>query len=47
MRTRGRGVVPEDRLRAAADRLGTPLSDQTIADRIAEFFRRPRVTEQV
>jgi len=47
MRTRGRGIVPEDRLRAAADRLGTPLSDQTIADRIAEFFRRPRVTEQV
>ncbi|MDO9525828.1 MAG: type 1 glutamine amidotransferase [Gemmobacter sp.] len=47
MRTRGRGVVPDDRLKAAADQLGTPLSDKIIAARIAEFFLHPRVRTQV
>jgi GMP synthase-like glutamine amidotransferase len=38
METRGRGLVPEDRLAAAAARLGAPLSTDRTADRIAAFF---------
>ncbi len=42
MRTRGRGLVPNDRLDAAAAKLDTPLSDRAVADRIAAFFKAPR-----
>ncbi len=42
MKTRGRGLVPDPLLDAATERLETPLQDQTIATRIAEFFKHPR-----
>ena len=42
MQTRGRGVVPDDRLRAAAMRLSDPIHDQAIAARIASFFHENR-----
>ena len=42
MQTRGRGVVPDDRLRAAAMRLSDPIHDQAIAARIARFFYENR-----
>jgi GMP synthase-like glutamine amidotransferase len=38
MEARGRGLVPEDRLAAAAARLGAPLSQARVADRIAGFL---------
>lgn len=47
MRTRGPGLVPDDRLRAAAARLDAPLDDRRIAARIAAFFRHPRSQPQV
>ncbi|MBK5926072.1 type 1 glutamine amidotransferase [Rhodobaculum claviforme] len=40
--TRGRGVVPDDRLDAALERLGGPGDSGVLADRIANFFRQPR-----
>ena len=43
MQTRGKGLVPDDLLARAADRLTLPLNDQTIADRIAAFFEMARV----
>lgn len=42
MRTRGRGVVPDRLLDEALARLDTPIDDQPIANRIADFFKRPR-----
>jgi GMP synthase-like glutamine amidotransferase len=40
--TRGRGLVPDDRLDAALGRLGAPNDAGRIAARIAAFFRQPR-----
>jgi GMP synthase-like glutamine amidotransferase len=40
--TRGRGVVPEDRIAAAEQALSRPLDSGRIADRIAEFFLASR-----
>jgi GMP synthase-like glutamine amidotransferase len=40
--TRGRGLVPDDRLDAALDRLGGRNDADAIASRIAQFFRQPR-----
>lgn len=40
--TRGRGLVPDDRLAAALDRLGGRTDADAIAARIAGFFRQPR-----
>lgn len=40
--TRGRGLVPDPLLDAAKTRLGDPIDDRVIADRIAAFFRQPR-----
>lgn len=40
--TRGRGVVPDPLLDAAKDRLGTPLDNGAIANRIAHFFQAAR-----
>lgn len=42
IRTRGRGVVPDDRLAEADARLGGRLDNDAIAARIAAFLRRPR-----
>ncbi|MDZ4094003.1 MAG: type 1 glutamine amidotransferase [Paracoccaceae bacterium] len=42
MKTRGKGLVPDTLMADATGRLGTPIDDQTIAARIAEFFKRPR-----
>ena len=42
MKTRGKGVVPEDVMAKAATRLDQPLSDKTIAAQIAAFFKAPR-----
>ncbi|MGG7645689.1 type 1 glutamine amidotransferase [Rhodovulum sp. YNF3179] len=39
---RGRGLVPDDRLDAARAALGQPTDAAAIADRFAEFFKRPR-----
>jgi GMP synthase-like glutamine amidotransferase len=43
MELRGKGVVPPDRLAAAAARLDTPTAAPVLADRIAAFLTRPRV----
>lgn len=42
MQTRGRGVVPDDLMARAAERLRDPLDHGTIASRIARFFKQPR-----
>lgn len=42
MKTRGKGVVPDDLMAAAAGKLTTPLQDKTMAARIAAFFKQPR-----
>jgi GMP synthase-like glutamine amidotransferase len=47
METRGRGVVPDDLLDAANERLGIPNSDAKIADRIGAFFRAHAPTAAV
>ncbi|MFW2542138.1 type 1 glutamine amidotransferase [Primorskyibacter sp. 2E107] len=39
IRTRGRGVVPDDQLDAAQGKLGTPLDRGALADQFARFFR--------
>jgi GMP synthase-like glutamine amidotransferase len=42
MKTRGKGVVPDDLMAAATARLAQPLDDRTMAGRIAAFFKQPR-----
>ncbi|MGB8814915.1 MAG: type 1 glutamine amidotransferase, partial [Paracoccaceae bacterium] len=42
MKTRGKGLVPDDLMAAAGARLGTKIDDSAIANRIAEFFKHPR-----
>ena len=42
MKTRGKGVVPDELMRAATARLAQPLDDRTMAGRIAAFFKQPR-----
>ncbi|MBS0123236.1 type 1 glutamine amidotransferase [Thetidibacter halocola] len=41
--TRGRGVVPDDRLTNALAALGTPLDSAGISDQFARFFRERRI----
>ena len=41
IRTRGKGVVPDDLMAAASARFGQGNSSATIADRIAAFFKTP------
>ncbi len=41
---RGRGLVPDDRLEAALDRLGRKNDADVIAARIAQFFLQPRTS---
>lgn len=43
MKTRGKGLVPDDLMAKAADRLDKPLNDKTMAAQIAAFFKQPRV----
>lgn len=42
MKTRGKGVVPDDLMAKATARLDAPLNDKTMAGRIAAFFKQPR-----
>lgn len=42
METRGKGVVPQDRLDKAADRMGRAHGSANIADRIETFFKQVR-----
>ena len=41
--TRGKGLVPDSVLSSATARRDTPLKSQTMAGRIAAFFKEPRV----
>ena len=42
MKTRGKGVVPDELMAAAALRLTEPIQDKTLAAQIAAFFKEPR-----
>lgn len=42
MKTRGKGLVPDDLMADATARLTLPLDDQTMADQIAAFFKMTR-----
>jgi len=42
MKTRGKGLVPDEVMAQAAARLDLPLQDRTMAGRIAAFFKEPR-----
>ena len=42
METRGKGVVPDQLMATATERLTAPLQSKTIAARIAAFFKEPR-----
>jgi GMP synthase-like glutamine amidotransferase len=41
IKTRGKGLVPDDLMADATQRLSRPLQDQTIAAQIADFFKNP------
>ena len=42
MRTRGKGLVPDDVMERASANLTLPIQDKTMADQIAAFFKKPR-----
>ncbi len=42
MKTRGKGLVPDEVMAAAAQRLQDPIQDRTMAAQIAAFFKAPR-----
>lgn len=42
MKTRGKGLVPDEVMAEAAARLSLPIQDKTMAGRIAAFFKEPR-----
>lgn len=42
MRTRGKGLVPDEVMAKAAAKLDLPIQDKTMAGRIAAFFKEPR-----
>lgn len=42
IRTRGKGVVPDELMVAASARLTEPLQNRTMANQIAAFFKEPR-----
>ena len=44
IKTRGKGVVPDDLLNDALTALDTPTASQTIADQFADFFRQERTS---
>ena len=41
---RGRGLIPQELLIKAAEKMGTPLSSAWIFQQFAEFFKQPRAT---
>lgn len=45
LEVRAPGVVAEPARQQALARIGTPLDDRIVADRIAEFFKKPRTTD--
>ncbi len=45
MKTRGKGLVPDEVMAEATTKLGAPLQDKTMAARIAAFFKAPRVAQ--
>lgn len=45
MKTRGKGLVPDEVMAEAATKLGAPLQDKTMAARIAAFFKAPRAAQ--
>ena len=47
MRTRGKGLVPDEVMANAAEKLKQPLQDRTIAAQIAAFFKTPRAKRPV
>lgn len=42
MRTRGKGLVPDEVMAEAVAKLDLPIQDKTMAGRIAAFFKEPR-----
>ena len=42
MKTRGKGLVPDEVMAEAATKLDAPLQDKTMAAQIAAFFKAPR-----
>jgi len=42
MKTRGKGLVPDEVMAEAATKLGAPLQDKSMAAQIAAFFKAPR-----
>lgn len=44
LQVRAPGVVPEPIRKDALTRVGTPLDDKIVADRIAAFFKQPRTS---
>lgn len=42
MKTRGKGLVPDDLMADATKRLALPIQDKTMASQIAAFFKEPR-----
>lgn len=42
MKTRGKGLVPDDLMAKASDRLALALDDKAMADQIAAFFKQAR-----
>ena len=47
MRTRGKGLVPDEVMANAAEKLKQPLQDRAIAAQIAAFFKTPRARRPV
>ena len=45
MKTRGKGLVPDEVMAEATTKLGAPLQDKTMAARIAAFFKAPRAAQ--
>lgn len=43
MDTRAKGVVPDELLTLAAERMGEAKASTSMADRIEAFFKQPRV----
>lgn len=47
MKTRGKGLVPDEVMAKAATKLAQPLQDKTMAARIAAFFKAPRSLQAI
>jgi GMP synthase (glutamine-hydrolysing) len=42
METRGKGLVPDDLMSVARNRLPLPIDDRAMADQITDFFKMAR-----